>query len=131
MIRSWVESHVDGVWRRLDKAADKSGLLSEVEGRWMEVLYVLGIVLMTAGIVCAVIEPVNFGYVIFPSTGAQSATETGLDALTIVFGALGIYISYLSGRQTTKPRMVNFLLAIGLVLVAISIYMGIYVLGSK
>ena len=131
MIRSWVESHVDGVWQRVSKAADKSGLLSELESRWMEVLYVLGIVLMTAGIVCAVIEPVNFGYVIFPSTGAQSATETGVDAVIIILGALGVYISYLSGRQTTKPRMVNFLLAIGLVLVAIAVYMGIYVLGSK
>ena len=131
MIRSWVESHIDGVWQRLGKAADKSGLVSELESRWMEVLYIVGIILMTAGIVCAIIEPVNFGYVIFPSSGAQSGTETGLDAFTIVLGALGIYMSYMSGRQTTKPRMVNFLLGIGLVLIAISIYIGIYVLNSK
>lgn len=131
MIRTWVESRLGGAWQRLGKAADKSGLVSELKDRWMVVLYIIGIVLMTAGIVNAAIQPVNFGYVIFPSTGAQSATETGVDALALMIGAAGIYMSYLSGRQTTKPRMVNFFLAIGLLLIAIAVYMGIYVLGSK
>jgi len=79
----------------------------------------------------AVIQPVNFGYVIFPSSGAQSATETGVDALALVIGAIGVYISYLSGRQTTKSKMVNFYLTIGLFMIAIAVYIGIYVLGSK
>jgi len=131
LIRSWVESHLGGAWQRLDKAADKSGLFSELKDRWMVVLYIIGIVLMTAGIVNAAIQPVNFGYVILPSSGAQSATETGVDALALLIGAAGIYLSYLSGRQTTKPRMVNFFLAIGLILIAIAVYIGIYVLGSK
>ena len=96
MIRSWVESHLGGAWQRLDKAADKSGLFSELKDRWMVVLYIIGIVLMTAGIVNAAIQPVNFGYVIFPSSGAQSATETGVDALALLIGAAGIYLSYLS-----------------------------------
>ena len=129
--KNWVESRLGGAWQRLGKAADKSGLVSELKDRWMVVLYIIGIVLMTAGIVNAAIQPVNFGYVIFPSTGAQSATETGVDALALIIGAAGIYLSYLSGRQTTKPRMVNFFLAIGLLLIAIAVYMGIYVLGSK
>jgi hypothetical protein len=131
MIRSWVESHLNQVWRRFDKATDKSGLYAELRNNWMQVLYILGIILMSAGLVSAVITPVNFGYTIFPSSGAQSATETGLDALTIAVGAAGIYMSYLSGRQTTKSREVNFLLGIGLVLVAISVYIGIYVLSQK
>ncbi|MDA4113875.1 MAG: hypothetical protein OK474_07500 [Thaumarchaeota archaeon] len=131
MIRAWFESHLSGAWDRLDKAAGKSGLFSVLKDQWMVILYILGIVLMTAGIVNAAIQPVNFGYVIFPSTGAQSATETGVDALALLIGAAGIYISYLSGRQTTKGRMVNFYLAIGLLLIGIAVYMGIYVLGSK
>jgi hypothetical protein len=122
---------VDALWGRVSKAADKSGLLSEVRGRWMEALYIIGIVLMTAGLVNAVIQPVNFGYVIFPSSGAQSATETVVDAIALLMGALGIYLSYLSGRQTTKSRMVNFYLTIGLIMIAIAVYIGIYVLGSK
>ena len=131
MIRAWFESHLSGAWDRLGKSTSKSGLFSELKNQWMVILYVLGIVVMTAGIVNAVIQPVNFGYVIFPSSGAQSATETGVDALALLVGAAGIYISYLSGRQTTKPRMVNFYLAIGLILIGIAVYIGIYVLGSK
>lgn len=131
MIRNWFDSHVAHVWDRLTKAAGKSGLLSEVESRWMEALYIVGIVLMTAGLVCAVIEPVSFGYVIFPSSGAQSATETGVDALAILVGAAGIYLSYESGRQTTKSRLVSFYLTIGLLLIGIAVYIGIYVLTAK
>ena len=105
--------------------------MSEAKNRWVELLYIIGIILMTSGIVSAAIQPVNFGYVIFPSTGAQSATETIVDALATIIGATGVYLSYLSGRQTTKPRMVNFYLAFGLMLIAIAVYIGIYVLGSK
>jgi hypothetical protein len=131
LIRSWVDSHVGQIWNRLTKAADKSGLLAEVRNRWIEALYILGIVLMTAGLVNAAIQPVNFGYVIFPSSGAQSATETALDALALLLGAAGVYLSYASGRQTTKTRLVSFYLTIGLLMIAIAVYIGIYVLGSK
>jgi hypothetical protein len=131
LIRTWVESHLGSIWNRLGKAAGKNGLLSEAKNRWVELLYIIGIILMTSGIVSAAIQPVNFGYVIFPSTGAQSATETIVDALATIIGATGVYLSYLSGRQTTKPRMVNFYLAFGLMLIAIAVYIGIYVLGSK
>jgi hypothetical protein len=131
MIRNWFESRVSDLWTRVTKAADKSFLVSEVSERWMEILYLLGMVLLTAGLVCAAIDPVNIGYVIFPSSGAQSATETGVDALALLIGSLGIYLSYLSGRQTTKSRMVNFYLTIGLLMMAIAVYIGIYVLSSK
>lgn len=131
MIRSWVESHLGGIWNRLGRATSKSGLFSELKERWMEVLYIIGIILMTSGIVSAIIQPVNVGYVIFPSSGGQSATETVVDALIVIIGSTGVYMSYLSGRQTTKPRMVNFFLGIGLLLIAIAVYIGIYVLTQK
>jgi len=131
LIRSWFDSIVDQFWNRLTKVTSKSGLATEIRNRWMEVLYVLGILLMTAGLVNAVLQPVNIGYIIYPSSADQSATETGVDALALLIGAVGIYLSYLSGRQTTKSRMVNFYLTIGLLLIAIAVYIGIYVLGSK
>jgi hypothetical protein len=116
---------------RANKLVGKRGLGMELRESWMEILYVTGIILLTSGIVCAAITPVNVGYVIFPSSGAQSATETGVDALALVTGAAGVYLSYLSGRQTTKSRMVNFYLSVGLMMIAIAIYIGIYVLSSK
>jgi ribosomal protein S28E/S33 len=131
LIRNWFESHVNNFLSRVIKLAGRNGLAGEVRQRWMEVLYIVGIVLMTAGLVNAVLQPVNIGYVIYPSTSDQSATETGVDALALLIGAVGIYLSYLSGRQTTKSRMVNFYLTIGLLMIAIAVYIGIYVLGSK
>jgi ribosomal protein S28E/S33 len=131
LIRNWFESHVNNFLSRVIKLAGRNGLAGEVRQRWMEVLYIVGIVLMTAGLVNAVLQPVNIGYVINPSTSDQSATETGVDALALLIGAVGIYLSYLSGRQTTKSRMVNFYLTIGLLMIAIAVYIGIYVLGSK
>ena len=131
MIRSWVESRLGGLWNRVNRSFEKSGLASEVRQRWIEVLYIFAMVLMIAGLVDAVIEPVSFGYVIYPSTGGQSATETVVDAFAVLLGAAGVYLSYLSGRQTTKSRMVGFYLVIGLLMIAISVYIGIYVLSAK
>ena len=131
MLRSRFDSLISQIWNRLTKLTGRGGLASEIRNRWMEVLYVLGVIVMTAGLVNAYLQPVNIGYIIYPSTAAQSATETGVDALALLIGAAGVYLSYLSGRQTTKSRMVNFYLAIGLLLIAIAVYIGIYVLGSK
>jgi hypothetical protein len=131
LIRDWFDSRVSTIWDRLNRILGRSGLASEIRSRWMEVLYVLGIVLMTAGLVNAALQPVNVGYVIYPSSSDQSATETAVDALALIIGAGGVYLSYLSGRQTTKSRMVNFYLTISLLMIAIAVYIGIYVLGSK
>lgn len=115
----------------LDRRLGKSDLMSQARENWVEVLYIAALVVMSAGAVNAIIQPVNVGYIIFPSTGGQSATETVVDAFVLLLGAGGVYVSYLSGRQTTKTRMVNFFLIIGLALVGIALYIGIYVLTVK
>ena len=50
-------------------------------------------------------------------------------ALTMGFG--GLYFSYLSGRQTVKPRLVGFFLILGLLLIAGAIYIELYVYSAK
>lgn len=133
MIRSWVESHLSNLRNRLSKGfnSGKGGITAQLRGQWIELLYVIAIVIMAAGTVNAVIQPVNPGYVIFPSSGDQSATETVVDAFVLLLGAAGVYLSYLSGRQTTRSRMVNFFLLFGLLLIVSAIYIGIYVLTAK
>ena len=131
MIRGWVESRLDRVRSRFSKSIGRSSLAGQVRSGWVEVLYIIALVVMSAGTVNALIQPVNVGYVIFPSSGGQSATETVVDAFVLLLGAAGVYISYLSGRQTTKSRMVNFFLIIGLFLVVTALYIGIYVLNAK
>jgi hypothetical protein len=131
LIRERIESRVDKVRSRFTKGLGKSTIATQFRTDWLEGLYIFAMIIFTAGTVCAVIQPVNVGYVIFPSTGGQSATETVVDAFVLLLGAGGVYISYLSGRQTTKTRMVNFFLIIGLFLMLTALYIGIYVLSAK
>jgi len=43
----------------------------------------------------------------------------------------GLYLSYLSGRQTVKPRLVPFFLILGLILIGVAVYIEMYVFFSK
>lgn len=105
--------------KALGSVANRMGLL--------QVLYVLGLVALMGGFVNAVFFPVpNQGQIVYPGTGAQTIPEAILDASVILIGGGGIYAAYVSGRQTTKSRMVNLYLAIALLLIAISVLMGLY-----
>ncbi len=106
-------------------------ILSFIKTWWIETLYILAIIAMASGVVNAVVQPVNFGYTIFPGQGSQSVSETVINAFALILGATGIYLSYLSGRQTTKPRLVNFYLVLGLLLMLMGVYIGIYVYSYK
>ncbi len=93
----------------------------------VQVLYLLGIVGLMAGFVNAVFFPVaNQGLVVYPGGGAQTIPEAVIDSFVVLIGGSGIYIAYLSGRQTTRSRMVNLYLAVALLLIAVSVFMGIY-----
>ncbi len=132
MIRRKFEFGMNAVSGRLARSIGRNGnVLSFVKSRWVEMLYILGIVAMSSGIVNAIIQPVDARYIIFPGQGSQSITETVINGLALMLGATGIYLSYLSGRQTTKPRMVTFFLVLGLLLIATGFYIGIYVYRSK
>lgn len=93
----------------------------------VQVLYVLGLVALMGGFVNAVVFPVpNQGLIVYPGGGSQTIPEAVLDACVIMIGGAGIYITYVSGRQTTRSRMVNLYLGFALLLIAISLFMGIY-----
>jgi len=131
LITAWIDSRLNRVRNRFSKSFGKSSLATQLSSGWVEVLYIVALVIMSAGTVNAIIQPVNVGYVIFPNPGGQSVTETVVDAFVLLLGAAGVYLSYLSGRQTTKTRMVNFFLIIGLFLILMALYIGIYVLNAK
>jgi heme/copper-type cytochrome/quinol oxidase subunit 3 len=132
LIRRRFESWWTGARGRLGKVYTRNkGFSSFVRGGWIQFLYIVGIVFMAAGIVNALIQPVSSNFIIFPGRSAQSISETFINAIALILGSAGIYVSYLSGRQTTKPRMVNFYLVLGLLLIATALYVGIYVYSSK
>ncbi len=110
----------DWVVGLLSTAVTRSGLL--------QVLYVVVIVGLMAGFINAVVFPVpNQGQVIYPGPGAQTVPEAMIDAVIILLGGAGIFLTYISGRQTTRARAVNLYLLLALLFIAVSILAGIQV----
>lgn len=95
-------------------------------GGLVQLLYVLFIVALMAGFVNAVVFPVSTqGYIPYPNGTAMTIPEAIVDAFVIVVGAAGIYLVYLSGRQTVRSRTVNLYLGLALLLIIVSIFTGI------
>jgi len=122
---------MSGVRERLGQGAERSGFSTLVRNRWIEFLYIAGIVVMSGGIVSALANPVPSTYIIYPGRDAQSIPETVINAMALLMGFGGLYLSYLSGRQTVKPRLVGFFLILGLLLIAGAIYLEGYVYYAK
>lgn len=131
MIRQWFTSRISGARERFGRSVGRSGFSSLIKNNWIEVLYILGVVVLAAGIVPALADPVPVQYIIYPGTDSQSISETVINSMALLMGFAGLYLSYLSGRQTVKPRLVGFYLGLGLVLIAAAVYIGIYVYTSK
>jgi len=131
MIRQWLESRLSMVEQRLGKVTERSGFSASVRNNWIEVIYIVGIVVMSAGIVSALASPVNQSYMIYPSTGGETISEMVIYAMAMLLGFGGLYLSYLSGRQTVKPRLVSIFLTVGLIMIGIAIYIEMYVFLAK
>jgi nucleoside recognition membrane protein YjiH len=104
------------------------GLVSSLTrgGGLIQALYVVLVVALMAGFVNAVFFPVpNQSYIPYPSGSAQTIPEAIVDAFVIVVGAAGIYLTYLSGRQTVRTRTVNLYLGLALLLIIVSVFTGI------
>lgn len=126
MIKRVLESGYNRLFGSIQRTLSRYGQSASNRMSWMQVVYVLIIVAFMAGFVNAVFFPVaDQGVIVYPSAGAQTIPELVIDAVIVLFGGAGIYVAYLSGRQTTKPRMVNLYLGIALILILVSIFMGI------
>jgi hypothetical protein len=88
--------------------------------------YIVVLVGLMAGFISAVFTPVeNQTYIVYPTTGAQSIPEMLVDAFVILAGGAGVYLIYLSGRQTARVRTVNLFLALAILLITVSVLTGI------
>lgn len=125
MIRRILES---GYRRTIGSARNMaSGYLSTLtRGGLMQILYVLVVVGLMAGFINAVVFPVsNQALIVYPSGGAQTIPEAILDGFVIIVGGGGVYLAYLSGRQTARARTVNLYLGLALLLIMASLFIGI------
>jgi len=95
-------------------------------GSILPLVYVLAMIALAGGFVDALAYPVgNQGILVYPGPGAQTIPEAILDSFVILLGGAGIYLTYMSGRQTTKARAVNMYLGIALLLLAVSLLAGV------
>jgi hypothetical protein len=131
MIREFLESvykrTIGALWRTLSRS------VVSVASRWgiVQLLYVVAILALMAGIVNAVVLPYpNQAQPVAP-TGSETIPETFIDAMVILIGGAGIYMTYISGRQTTRSRMVNLYLGFALLLISVSVIVGVYLITYK
>lgn len=125
MIREILESGYTRTFGALKGTLNR--LLSPVKGRGgvIQLVYVLGLTALMAGFISAVDFPVpNQGVVIYPGSGAETIPEAVIDSFVILLGGAGIYLTFVSGRQTTKARTVNLFLGTALLLIALSLLTG-------
>jgi hypothetical protein len=95
-------------------------------GGVVQLLYVIFVVALSAGFINAVVFPVpNQSYIPYPGGSAETIPEAIADAFVIIVGGSGIYLTYLSGRQTARTRTVNLYLGLALVMILVSVFIGI------
>lgn len=95
-------------------------------GGLIQALYVLLVVSLSAGFINAVVFPVsNQSYIPYPGGSAETIPEAIVDAFVIFVGGAGIYLTYLSGRQTARSRTVNLYLGLALLMIVVSLFTGI------
>lgn len=95
-------------------------------GGFVQTLYALILVALMAGFITAIVYPVpNQTYIPYPSGQAETIPEAIIDSFIIITGGAGIYLAYMSGRQTTRSRTVNLYLGLALLLLVVSIFAGI------
>ena len=124
MIREFIKSAYEKTTGAL-KGIFRGLFGSIVRGNILPIVYVLILVGIMGGFVNALVQPVpNQGIVVYPGAGAQTIPEAILDSFVILLGGAGIYLTYISGRQTTRARAVNMYLGLALLLIAVSLLAG-------
>ena len=104
------------------------GLLGSLarQGNIVQVLYLLVLVGLMAGFVTAIVYPVpNQTYIPYPNGQAETIPEAVVNAFIIFAGGGGIYLVFLSGRQTVRARTVNLYLGLALLLLVVAVFAGI------
>lgn len=106
-------------------AVDLLGSLAS-RGGLVQTVYVLALVGLMAGFVTALVYRVpNQTYIPYPNSQAETIPEAVINAFVIITGGAGVYLVYMSGRQTARARTVNLYLGLALLLLVVSIFAGI------
>ncbi len=126
MLRQALESAYTRTLGELRGTTARFGASLTERGGIIRALYVIVIVVYMSGFSLAVLYPAPVQSLTpYPSAAFETLPDAFVNAFVIALGGAGIYLVYLSGRQTASPRMVNFYLGAGLLLLIVSTFTGI------
>lgn len=112
----------------------KATMFGVLKHRGLEMLYLLVLLALSAGIVNTILEgmrPEFAGAVILPNRAAQTMSEVVINIFTIVLGTAGVYLIYVSGRQTLRHRVANLYMLLGFTTILLALFIGLYIVGIK
>ncbi len=118
----------------LIRRANSSSFYSVVRGRGLEIVYLMAIFILSAGIFNTLLEGSKPGFsqrIILPFRQAQNFTEFLINMFTILVGTGGVYLIYLSGRQSFRYRLATLYMVLGFAAVIIAVIVGILILQTK
>ena len=99
--------------------------------RLVEIVYMLALFILFAGIINALLEGLSFSnYIIIPSFRVQSLVETFLNFLAIIIGTSGIYLMYLGGKRTGKKAPSLYVIS-GWIILSISVLIWLFIISTK
>lgn len=107
---------------------------SLIREKGLELVYLFIIFSLVAGVVNTILEgsrPEFAGIPILTTRSAQTWSEAVMNFFIMMLGTAGIYMIYQSGRQATRRRVANLYLLLGLTILVITIFVGIYIIGLK
>lgn len=116
------------------RALSKNPPSSFIRYKVFPVVYILALFLLAAGLVNSVTEGLNLsapGSVILPTRGAQTIAETMVNFFTIALGTSGFYVVYVAAKQSSKPRIANFYLIVGIGLIVLALLVGTSIVDVK
>ena len=115
--------------KRLSKASQRLDLRKIIE-----IAYMFAFLLLSAGIINFLIEgniPDLAQYIIVPLFRYQNLIETIVNFFTVMMGAAGFYLIYLSGKKISTKKTVNLYLISGFIILISSVSILLFILSVK
>lgn len=119
-----------GIARRRSSLA----LYSIIRQRGLEIAYLLALFTLSAGIFNTLLEGSRYegsGQIILRFRAAQTFTEFLINFFTLLVGTGGVYLIYLSGRQTFRHRLTTLYMLLGFAGLLIAVAVGVLTLQTK
>jgi hypothetical protein len=111
----------------------RSFIVKMIKEKGIVILYIITLIALSSGIINVVLEGGRAGVyraILATTTSVQSPTETVINILTLILGTAGVYLIYQSGRQI-RPRLANFYLLAGILIIVLALIMGLYIIAAK